>query len=459
MPVNRSLMVVTLAICVAAAMAPQRARSAETNVNTTIVISGATLVDVTGRPAIEDSLILVRNGRIAAVARRGNIPISSQAKVLDARGKFVIPGLADMHNHLGDGTFELNQPRADARRNLERMLGWGFTLIHEHGLADLDVFAELKTVTAQDTSPYPRFFGAGVVFRAKEGHGVLRGSLTPESPEQAREQVRMLKAAHVDSVKIMHTDLRYVTTHLRPTIDPDIMAAIIDEAHKNGLKVYVHAPVLALAKQALRAGADGLAHGILSDAVDEEFLELMKANHATYITTHTIFEAVADIATWARREQAFDTLGLIPREVYEVGMNPTTVKRWEERWNNLTYTRQRLPVLRANTRKVWDAGILVVAGSDSGNSGAGTLLGIAAQIELSLLVEAGLTAQQALQAATLNAARMIGREAELGSIEPGKHADLVILDANPLDDIRNVYRIYRVMKGGVLYDPREKLSR
>ena len=95
-------------------------------------------------------------------------------------------------------------------------------------------------------------------------------------------------------------------------------------------------------------------------------------------------------------------------------------------------------------------------GTDSGFFG--VVMGVSSQIELALMVEAGLTPDEALRAATINAARMIGREKEAGSVEPGKVADLLILDANPLEDIRNVRRIYRVVKGGTVHDPAQLLS-
>ncbi len=193
------------------------------------------------------------------------------------------------------------------------------------------------------------------------------------------------------------------------------------------------------------------------DPVDEEFISLMKKNRAVYIPTHTIFESIADLGGWARREASFDERGVIPRQVYELGMNADSVKQWEQRWDNLSFIKEHLPILRANTRKVWDAGILVVMGSDTGSSGSGVLLGLASQLELTLMVEAGLTPAESLQAATINAARMVDREREFGSVEAGKLADLLILEADPLADIGNVRRIYRVIKGGVVYDPSELL--
>ena len=180
----------------------------------------------------------------------------------------------------------------------------------------------------------------------------------------------------------------------------------------------------------------------------------------TSCTTHAIFESVADTGGWARREAAFDDHGIVPKELFELGVNPTRVKEWEARWNNLSVAKANLPILRANVKRLQDAGILVVLGSDTSSAGSGTgvLLGLASQLELTLLVEAGLTPLEALQAATINAARMIGREADLGTVEPGKLADLLILEANPLSDIANVRRIHRVIKGGIEYDPVELLQ-
>jgi len=111
-------------------------------------------------------------------------------------------------------------------------------------------------------------------------------------------------------------------------------------------------------------------------------------------------------------------------------------------------------VLRANLRRVYDAGIPVVAGSDS----SGAFVGLASQMELMLQVQAGLTPRESIQTATLNAAKMIGREKDLGSVERGKLADLLILDADPLADIRNIGRIHRIVKGGVFYEQSDLLK-
>ena len=123
-------------------------------------------------------------------------------------------------------------------------------------------------------------------------------------------------------------------------------------------------------------------------------------------------------------------------------------------WDNLIYMKSRLPILRTNLKKVWDAGITVVCGADL----AGAMMGVSSQMELVEMVNAGLTPEQAIQTATINVARMLGRESEQGTVEAGKLADLLILDANPLLDISNIRYIHRVVLGGTIFDPIELLA-
>lgn len=415
-------------------------------------IRGATLFDGTGRAPLKQSVIVIEGDRIKRVGPAKEIKIPTAAQVIEATGKFVIPGLADMHNHLDSDSIGITQHTQDFETSLKRMLGWGFTLIFDPASRDLALLPELKRKTVAEAASYPHYYAIARTFGAKGGHGPAT-KYTPDTAEEARAAVRELKATKTDAVKIYYTDLIYVTTDRRPMLKPEVMSAIIDEAHKQGLKVYVHSPVLEYAKEVLRAGADGLAHGILSAPIDDEFIALMKKNRAVYVSTNAVFESVADITGWSRRAAASDGRGVIEKAIYEAGMSPELERRWETKWNNIAYMKQRLPVLRANLRRVYAEGIPVVAGSDS----SGAFVGLASQIELILQVEAGLSPQQAIQSATINAARMVGREKDLGSIEPGKFADLLILDADPLKDIRNIQKIHRLMKSGVVYDQAQLL--
>jgi imidazolonepropionase-like amidohydrolase len=413
-------------------------------------ITGVTLIDGTSRPPLRDAVILIDGTRISQVGARGAVSIPAGATVIDGQGKFVIPGLADMHHHLLSGS---TRPQQNLQSNLRRMLVVGVTTVFNPsiGLAD---FAALKKLAAADTAPYARFFGTGPIVTVKGDFlGALVGSPTPDSVSDAVSVVNTLKAAGVDAIKVQRDDGRWSFKGGGfPLMKQDVLTALVRAAHQQGLKVFAHASMLKQAKEALRAGVDGLMHGIIDEPVDQEFLTLMKQNAATYVPTMAMYNDVADVAAWARRQApSWDKAGMQPPRLYEFFSTPAGVRQFESIFTNTAFARSHLPIQKANLEKVFDAGVPVVLGTDTGFTG--VLLGISTQIELELLVEGGLTPGDALRAATINAARMIGREQDFGTVEPGKFADLVILDADPLADIRNVTRIHRTLKGGVEFDP------
>ena len=428
----------------------------------TTVMNHVAVVDVIGGATKHDMAVVITGNRITAVEpARSNHPAG--ADIVDATGKFVVPGLADMHHHLDTG-FSLPGARGarragpeDFRRYLTHMLGWGFTTIFSpaHTYADLEDFTSLRRAAQGGESTMARYFGVGRGITVEGGHASQPplASFLPKTPEEAREQVRQLKTAGVDAVKFIFEDLRWHGRDV-PVMRRDVMQAIIDEAHALQLKAYAHAPSLQLAKEVLRAGADGLVHSVVDAPVDDEFISLMSKNRASYTTTLSLFAAFSDIEAWVRRLEALDERGVVPKEVFAGYRSPEGAKRYYEVFG--TMTREQPLYLRNNLRKVADAGLLVVAGTDT--NVAGVLLGIASQMELVLLVEAGLTPAEALRAATINAARMLGRDAEQGTVEAGKLADLVVLDADPLVDIRNVTRLHRVVKDGVIFDPVKLLA-
>lgn len=420
----------------------------------TLTITGGTLIDGSGRKPIEHSAVVIGNGRIVYAGARSAATLPKASRSLDATGKFLVPGFADMHNHLFDGTFELGRPSADLARNLQCLLARGITTVFDPTI-ELNAFVHLKQLAREHPTDYPNFFGAGS-FAPQGGHGSREGNTTMESESAVRERVRSLKASGVDAIKLYFTDLTYVSKQSQPMLKREIMAAIIDEAHRQGLKAYVHAPILRYAKEVLRSGADGLMHGIVSDPVDEEFIALMKRNNAVYVTTHTIFYAAADLRAWSDRLVAFENSGLIPEALIRQGAQAQTVEAWKHRWDNLDWLKDHLSVLRANTRAMNDAGVLTVAGSDTSNSGAGIFLGLSSQVELALLAEAGIPTARIIQMATVNGARMFGREKEQGTLEAGKLADIVILDADPLADIKNIRSVHAVIKSGKLHFPGER---
>lgn len=407
-----------------------------------LAIVGATVIDGSGRPAMPDAVVILEGGRIAWAGPGRDAVIPADAVKLDAQGRFLIPGLADMHHHLTPGYAAPDG--ADTVANLSRLLRWGVTTVFAPHSPTLEQFRVLKRVSLPDQAPMPRFFGSGPMVTTPGGHFSSRsaGGMVADSPERARLIVRELKAAGVDAVKFAYDDLHAFIPQSLPVMDRPTMAALIDEAHLNGLKAYAHAPVLRHAKEALAAGADGLVHGVLSDPVDEEFLELMRRNRAVYISTQALFVCFNDPEGWLNRLQRFDRRKTIPDGVLAALRAATASSPFRVSDEDLANAFD-------NLARVHHAGIPVVAGTDSGVIG--VVSGLSSPMEIALLVEAGLPPMEALKSATVRAAAMLGREDELGTIEEGKRADLVLLDADPLADIANLARVAGVVRGGVVY--------
>lgn len=235
-----------------------------------------------------------------------------------------------------------------------------------------------------------------------------------------------------------------------------IVKAAIDAAHAAGVPFAVHATELGVAKAALRAGADFLVHSVEDEPVDDEFIALMKHNHALYCPTLFVIMGDGDalsgqwIATEAEARladpevlQTMNDLARIPQEM----LPAYVVKLMQRKTPSALST-----IMAANLKRVWDAGIPVVMATDAGNIG--TLHGPSVFREMALMREAGLTPLQVLRSATLNGARALRRAGDLGTVDAGKLADLVILNGDPLTDPANLSRADRVVKNGVVFDPR-----
>ncbi len=415
--------------------------TAQDSAEAPLAILGARLVDTSGAESGDPVIVLVRDRIIQAVA--GEIEIPSDARVINAEGKYLLPGLADMHNHLRSGTFV---PGDKPAQILQQMLPWGITTVFDpavHGSA----YQLLRDEISKDPDSFPRVFLTDGLFTAAKGWG--RGH-EPLSASEARTMVQSMKASGSDAVKLMYDDMSWATTRPFAVLDPAIMAAIIDEAHKLDMKAFVHAPVLELAAEAVAADVDCLLHGIISDPISPELIESMLEHGTCYMSTLTMFHTNVGYAAWADRLEEFDKYDRLDPAMLEAFRLPA-VQGGTARLDNTAFAAQQLPVLRANLLRVAKAGVPIVLGTDTGIPG--VLPGIALQLELVMHVDAGLSSRQALDGATRNAAAMLDQASVFGSIAPGLAADILIVDANPLEDIRNIREIYRVIHAGRVYDP------
>ena len=415
--------------------------TAQDSAEAPLAILGARLVDTSGAESGDPVIVLVQDQIIQAVAVEIEIP--SDARVINAEGKYLLPGLADMHNHLRSGTFV---PGDKPAQILQQMLPWGITTVFDpavHGSA----YQLLRDEISKDPDSFPRVFLTDGLFTAPKGWG--RGH-EPLSASEARTMVQSMKASGSDAVKLMYDDMSWATTRPFAVLDPAIMAAIIDEAHRLGMKAFVHAPVLELAAEAVEADVDCLLHGIISDPIGPELIESMLEHGTCYMSTLTMFHTNVGYAAWADRLEEFDKYDRLDPAMLEAFRLPA-VQGGTARLDNTAFAAQQLPVLRANLLRVAKAGVPIVLGTDTGIPG--VLPGIALQLELVMHVDAGLSSSQALDGATRNAAAMLDQASVFGSIAPGLAADILIVDANPLEDIRNIREIYRVIHAGRVYDP------
>lgn len=384
---------------------------------------GARIIDGTGRPAIENATLLIRNGRIEAVGKRVRIPAG--AEQIDARGKTIIPGLISAHGHVNDPA----QFGVYLRDGITTLLSLGGD--KEFALREQSRSAQAGTA--------PRLYVAGLI----QDSSAIPGAVAVKTPEEARKSVDELIRNKPDIVKVRVDDF----LGARQKMSPAVYQAVIDEAHRNGYRTAAHVVLLDDAKGLLHAGVDYIAHSVRDREVDDEFIRLMKNRHVFYSPTLT-----RELAVFTYSETpAFFSDPFFLKEADPAEMVKMEDPRRQESVRNdkgALWYKEHLPIAMQNLKKISDAGIVIAAGTDSGG-GPGRFQGYFEHLELEYETKAGLSPMQALVSATGGAAKALNVHREVGTLEKGKLADFVVLAANPLDDIRNTRTIESVWIGGV----------
>jgi imidazolonepropionase-like amidohydrolase len=429
-------------------------------------IVGATLLDGTGAPPVTDAVLVVRAGRIACAGTRRSCPVPSAARRIDARGAWLIPGLIDAHVHFSQtGWFDGRPDAADLRdrfpypeveANLEAhpepffhsYLCSGITSVFDVG--GYPWTWGLRDRFANDPRA-PRIAAAGPLLSTIDFWLNLPGQqqfIYMANDSIVRETVRTHAAFRSDAVKLWY---------IMPPQPPDtarvqaLVRAAAEEAHRHHLRFIVHATGLWEAKDALQAGADVLVHSVFDRPVDDEFLELARSHHVVYIPTLTVGEGYLEAGRGTVDGRLYPLTCADSISLARVRSGPVRPQRGKEWWTDTAASKsieQERATGQANAKRVQDAGITLAVGTDAGNPG--TLHGPSIYRELQLLSEAGLSPMELLVDVTRNGARAMGWEKQVGTLEAGKAADLVALDADPLTDVRNYQRIRWVMKGGVI---------
>ena len=416
---------------------PAIAAAQQTTVPAPLAITHVTVIDTRGGPSQTDMTVVIREGRISGVAGAGGeVPVG--ASVVEGRGRFLMPGLWDMHVHLSWTTNDARLASA-----LPVLVANGVTGVRDVGghLGELD---EWRTRIAAGLLVGPRIVRAGPILN---GRTFNQYQLATGNPDEARGIVRALKQVGVDFIKVHRRTPR------------DAYFAIIDEAKKQGLMVVGHVPITVTPEEASDAGqqiehAYTLFEGtLLAGRPEEQIAEVIETFRATPAADSLIARlarnrTVID-ATLVPYYQITDSawfqsphMRYVARSLKEAWQkNPMVSARDLDGWRR-TYIQ-----LRGVVGQMHRAGVAFVTGTDLAVI---RPPGFTVHQELALLVDAGLTPLEAIQAGTLTPARVMKLDADYGAVEAGKIADLILLDADPLADIHNTERISAVVLAGKL---------
>jgi imidazolonepropionase-like amidohydrolase len=404
----------------------------------TLALVGATLIDGTGRPAIADAAVVMERGRIVAVGPRTEIKIPQSATIVDERGKTILPGLWDMHAHFEQVEWG------------PIYLAAGVTTVRDVG-NELEFITAVRDAVANGRGLGPRLLMAGVVDGSSPfAIGVQR----VDTPEQARQWVDRYHQAGFQQMKI------YSSVKLEE------VKAVADEAHRLGMTVTGHVPEGLNAYQVIEAGQDQINHiGYIADIMrkplppDTKWPERQKAaadidlnsppaqKAITFLKEHhTVLDPTVALsefftATTAKPVASFEpgvekVAPELAEQLTDAGP-PSERSALEEK-----IFEKELAIIGA----LHHAGVTIVAGTDQ------TVPGYSLHREIELYAQAGFTPMEAIQAATVVPARVMGIDKEVGTIEKGKRADLIILNGNPLDDIHNTRNVEYVITNGVMYN-------
>lgn len=441
---NRVLQLVILSTVIWSCIIPVTPAQAQ---QSRYVIEHVTLIDGTGRPAIADASVLVQGDRIVRVARgESSLPPGTQR--IDGRGKFLLPGLMDIHIHLRGG-FGNSPDERTGIRALQSYLYCGVTTVLDVG-NNPDFIFTLRDKERKGTIVSTRLLAVGGIVTYPGSHGgrAGSGSTLVDSWPQAIPALDAAIAKHPDLLKITYEEEGWGTRPMISLLPIPLMQHIIEYYNDHGIRSTVHVSSEIRAREAIYVGVDTLAHPDIQGPVTDNFVRLMVAKQLPMSSTLTIGENYSRLAEHPEfLDQPFYQAVLEPEEIQRL-KTAESEKQKQNRW--AWWMKIMTPVAQENIRQIDAAGGIVALGTDQS-------IGPAVHRELELLVGGGIPPMSAIRIATLNSARFLGKDRDMGSVEEGKIADLVLLNADPLKDINNTKQISLVIKAGQVID-RSKLD-
>jgi imidazolonepropionase-like amidohydrolase len=395
-----------------------------------MALTGARVIDGTGAAPVEQATIVIVNGRIESIGPAASAKIPAGATRVDMAGKTIVPGLINAHGHLNADT--TSRPVRDKLASQLRVYAdYGVTtvVVLGAGVDELDETVSLREAQANGPLDRARVYVAGNSIR------------NLKTAEEARAQVNRYADEKADIIKIHITGGPMDMT-------PEVYGALIEQAHKRGLRVAAHLYYIKDAKGLLDKGVDVIAHSIRDQPVDAATIAEMKRRNVPYIPTLT--RDLAQFVYETTPPYFKDPFFLTHVDHYRREMNLLLDPAMQAKTRNDKARQAIKPALEManrNLKTLQDAGVTIAMGTDTGTN-EGQWQGYFEQVELEMMTKAGLTPMQVIVSATGGAARAMKLEQQLGTIQAGKHADLLVLNANPLSDIRNTRQIHSVWIGG-----------
>jgi imidazolonepropionase-like amidohydrolase len=448
-------------------------------------ITDVTIADVEKQQLIPNQTVVITNDLISSIQASSKIKIPVNAIVIDGKGKYLLPGLTDAHIHFFQNGGLYARPDAiDLRKlmpydkeielshqtmedKLRRYLQNGITNVIDVGATNN--FLKQRELF-KNANYAPSIFMTGPLLTTYEpkAYENLKNDEPFSLVKTIDDGIKMVQQQlkyHPDFIKIWYivgADGLDIEASARKNLP--IIKAIIDEAHKNNLKVAVHATERITAQLAVENGADFLVHSVDDEIIKDDFVQLLKKSKTILCPTLVVHDGY--INTLGQKSN-FSNYELLKADPYQLGSlldlkhlsDTVLVNRYKKRFNSAEQIAQGNKangIGLENLKKLSDAGVLIASGTDAGNIG--TLHASSYLAELKAMQKAGMNNWQIIQASTINGAKILSKENEFGTISIGKKANLILLDESPVDNLDNITKINRVINRGVVFNPNELIK-
>ena len=448
-------------------------------------ITNVTIADVEKQKLVPNQTVVITDDLISDISKSNKVKVPKNAIIIDGTEKYLVPGLVDAHIHFfqNGGLYtrpdaidlrkernydqEIALAKTDMENKLRRYLQNGITTVVDVG-ANYHFLKQRKDFTDKNSSP--TIFITGPLLttyepKVYENLGEDEPFTLTKTIEEGIEGVKKQLQYNPDFIKIWYiagAEGLSVAESARKNLP--IVKAIIDEAHTNNLKIAVHATQRITAQLAVENGADYLVHSVDDEILKDDFVQLMKKNKT--ILSPTLIVNSGYINTFGQKIKISD-YELLKADPYQLGslldlkhLSDTLLvdnyKNYANSQKSILDLKKADSISMANLKILSDAGVLIATGTDAGNIG--TLHASSYLAELKAMHKSGMNNWQIIQASTINGAKIFNKENEFGTVSIGKKANLILLDANPIDKIENLVKINIVINKGVVYKPSEILK-